>query len=122
MPSQSFADFVTDWERLLLAVSANGTDLPDLGSPVTGLQGIVAELRTLSARQDANRAAGRADTRRIQELLTAGRDAALQIRSRVRAQYGPRNEKLAEFRVRVLGRRRNSPIVVPSTPPPPQPE
>ncbi len=119
MPSQSFADFVTDWERLLLAANANEADLPGLDARVAVLEGIVTELRSLSARQDANRAAGRTDTRRIQELLTAGRDAALQIRSQVRAQYGPRNEKLAEFRVRVLGRRRNSPVVTPPPPPPP---
>jgi len=101
---KAFADLFTDWERLLTAVNVNEVDLPELS--VEPLQDVVNEVRNITARQDAHRAGLRADTRRLRELMVRGQDHALQLRSIIRGRLGPRNAKLAEFRIRILGTRR----------------
>ena len=118
MPNNSsFADFMTDWERLLQAVNNNGNTLPDMSAQVTALTGVLTEIRSIAARQDYHRAGLRGETRRLLELLTEGRDSALRIRSSIRSYLGPRQEKLAEFRIPVLGR--NRPVGTAPVPPPP---
>jgi hypothetical protein len=118
MPNKSsYADFVTDWERLLQAVDNNGNTLPDMSAQVTALTAVLTEVRSIAARQDYHRAGMRGETRRLRELLTEGRDSALRIRSSIRSHLGPRQEKLAEFRIPVLGR--NRPASAAPVPPPP---
>jgi hypothetical protein len=122
MPKKTQADFITDWERLLQAVANNGTTLPDVSTQSTALTSVLTEIRSITARQDYHRAGLRGETRRLQELLTEGRDNALRIRSAIRSYLGPRQEKLAEFRIPVLGRHRPaSAAPVPPPPPPPTP-
>lgn len=121
MPNNSsFADFMTDWERLLQAVNNNGNTLPDMDAQVTALTGVLTEMRALAASQDSHRAGLRGDSRRLRELLTEGRDNALRIRAAIRSHLGPRQEKLAEFRIPVLGR--NRPVSTQPVPPPPPAE
>lgn len=121
MPNNSsYADFITDWERLIQAVDNNGNTLPDLSAQVTALTGVLTEVRSIAARQDYHRAGMRGETRRLRELLTEGRDNALRIRSAIRSHLGPRQEKLAEFRIPVLGR--NRPVSTQPVPPPPPAE
>lgn len=120
MPNRSsYADFITDWERLLQAVDNNGNTLPDISGQVTALSAVLAEVRSVGARQDYHRAGLRGETRRLRELLTDGRDSALRIRAAIRSHLGPRQEKLAEFRIPVLGR--NRPASTQPVPPPPPP-
>lgn len=120
MPNRSsYADFITDWERLLQAVDNNGNTLPDMTAPVTALSAVLDEVRSVAARQDYHRAGLRGETRRLRELLTDGRDNALRIRAAIRSHLGPRQEKLAEFRIPVLGR--NRPVSTQPVPPPPPP-
>ena len=102
--SRSFADFVTGWTRLLQASDANQSILPDLTALKGVLQGVVEELRVITARQDAHRASLLADSQRQKELMVQGRDVATQLRSAIVSHLGPRNPKLAEFRVRYLGK------------------
>jgi hypothetical protein len=40
----------------------------------------------------------------MRELMVQGRDAATQLRAVIVSHLGPRNPKLAEFRVRYLGK------------------
>ncbi|HEX3127122.1 MAG TPA: hypothetical protein VH394_07310 [Thermoanaerobaculia bacterium] len=121
MPNKSsYADFMTDWERLLQAVNNNGNTLPNMVDPVTALTNVLTEIRSITARQDYHRAGLRGETRRLRELLTEGRDNALRIRSAIRSHLGPRQEKLAEFRIPVLGR--NRPVSTQPVPPVPPPE
>ena len=120
MPNKSkYADFITDWERLLQAVDNNGNTLPDVSVVGTALASVLTEIRSIAARQDYHRAGLRGETRRLKELLTEGRDNALRIRSSIRSYLGPRQEKLAEFRIPVLGR--NRPVSAAPVPPPPEP-
>ena len=115
--NSSIADHMTDFQRLLQAVSNNPDTVPeDVETPQLSLQGTLNEMTTILARQDAHRAGLRADSKRLRELIVQGADSARQIRSLIRGYLGPRNEKLVEFRIPVLGRPRALP---PTTPPPP---
>lgn len=104
--NRSFADFITGWTRLLQASDANQPILPDLALLKGALQGVVDELKVITARQDAHRASLQSDTQRLQELMVQGRDVALQLRAVIVSHLGPRNPKLAEFRLRFLGKPR----------------
>lgn len=102
--NRSFADFVTGWTRLLQASDANQPILPDLSVLKGILQGVVEELRVVTARQDAHRASLLTDSQRQKELMVQGRDVAIQLRAVIVSHLGPRNPKLAEFRMRYLGK------------------
>ncbi|MFL6197893.1 MAG: hypothetical protein ACJ76J_01845 [Thermoanaerobaculia bacterium] len=106
MPSRnrSFADFVTSWTRLLQASDANQPVLPDITVLKGILQGVVEELNVITARQDAYRASLLTDAARQKELMVQGRDVAIQLRAVIVSHLGPRNPKLAEFRMRYLGK------------------
>ena len=104
--SRSFADFLTAWTRLLQASDTNQAILPDLTALKGVLQGVVEELKVLTARQDAHRASLLTDSQRQKELMVQGRDVALQLRAVIVSHLGPRNPKLAEFRMRYLGKPR----------------
>ncbi|HEX5718585.1 MAG TPA: hypothetical protein VF179_20660 [Thermoanaerobaculia bacterium] len=121
MPNNSsIADHVTDFQRLLQSVAQNGgNDMPDVSQPQGSLQDTLIEMTAILSRQDAHRAGLRADSKRLRELMVRGADYARQIRSLIRGYLGPRNEKLVEFRIPVLGRPRALPS---TTPPPPLPE
>jgi len=101
---RSFADFVTSWTRLLQASDANQPILPDITVLKGILQGVVEELKVITARQDAYRASLLTDAARQKELMVQGRDAAIQLRAVIVSHLGPRNPKLAEFRMRYLGK------------------
>ena len=105
--NRSFADFVTGWTRLLQASESNQPILPDLTLLKGVLQGVIEELRVITARQDAHRASLQTDTQRLQELMVQGRDVSTQLRAVIVSHLGPRNPKLAEFRMRYLGKPRS---------------
>ncbi len=119
--NSSIADHLTDWQRLDQSVTA--TTPEELPPDVTGLQGklqvTILDTTQILASQDSHRGGLRGDTKRLRELLVRGQDLARQIRSMIRGHLGPRNEKLAEYRIHVLGRPRGLP---PSPPPEPLPE
>lgn len=104
--SLSFADYVADWRRLLVALEANPDAIPFHADQRIDLEAVLEQLAEGAARQDALRAASRINAAQNRALLEQGADLALQLRSALRAQLGPRNPKLGEFRIRVLGRPR----------------
>lgn len=108
MPIQnrSFADFIAYWTRLLQATTANESILPDLTQLKGALQAVLEEANIVSARQDAHRAGLQTETQRLQVLMVRGRDVSMQLRSAIVSHLGPRNSKLAEFRMRFLGKPR----------------
>lgn len=102
----SFADYIADWRRLLVALEVNVDALPDMAVQRPILEAIVLELETVITRQDAIRVESKENATEARQLVTKGADMAIQIRSAVRSHLGPRNPKLAEFRVRVIGPRK----------------
>ena len=114
--NRSFADFITHWSRLLQATETNQPVLPDLTQLKAVLQGVVDELKVVTANQDAHRAGLQTEMQRLQVLLVRGRDAATQLRGAIVSHLGPRNPKLAEFRMRFLGKPRALPKDEPELP------
>ena len=109
----SFADFITDWERLLTAVTNNAAELPDLSLQAASLDGLLDEAKALGARQDASRSQLAADAKRRRELIFEGRAAASRLRSAIKGHLGGHNEKLVEFGARPIRQRRAIPLVDP---------
>src|SRR5829696_7033689 len=106
MANRAYADFINFWTRLLQATEVNQEELPDLSMLRAMLEGIIGELKIISARQDAHRAGLQTETQRLVVLMVRGRDIATQLRSAIVSYLGPRNPKLAEFRMRFLGKPR----------------
>ncbi len=113
MPNHSFADVFTDFERLLMAIRVNEGDLPNLVDRRAVLEQVVTEMKVLSARQDAHRAGLRESTARLKELQRLGGNAVREMRFLIRGSLGSRSEKLAEFRIPVVGRPRATPAIPP---------
>lgn len=97
MPKTSFADVITDWEKLLTTVSTNKADLPFLEEARSQLAEIVEGAKAGSIRQDTFRAQFQQATRDVEELFSRGRELATRLRNGVRTQYGLKGEKLVEF-------------------------
>jgi hypothetical protein len=112
----SFADFITDWERLLTAVTNNEANLPDLGLQKVSLEDILQEAKTVSTRQDASRSQLAIDSKRRREIVFEGRAAASRLRAALKGVLGGHNEKLVEFGLRPIRRRRSIPLVDPPLP------
>lgn len=111
--SKSFADFITDWERLLDAVENNEANLPDLGPQRVSLDDILQESKRVGTRQEASRSQSAADAKRRRELIFEGRAAASRLRSAIKGHLGGHNEKLVEFGARPIRQRRTVKLVDP---------
>jgi len=112
--SNSYAETVTGWEQELAAAEQNHAELPQAEIPRGKLQGILTEIRSVSAEQAALTARKQEATKQIYILLAQGRKISTLLRTIVREHYGNRSEKLAEFGMQPLrGRPR-----LPETPPP----
>lgn len=122
--SKSFADFITDWERLLTAVENNEGNLPDLSLQRGSLDDILQEAKAVSTRQDASRSQSATDAKRRRELTFEGRAAASRLRASIKGHLGGHNEKLLEFGARPIRQRRipklvDPPLAVEDPAPPP---
>jgi hypothetical protein len=111
--STSLADYMADWRRLLhlLAVNVGLGLLPDMPVLSGTLEAALVSLEQSTAQQDAIRGDAKDNALATREHLQLGSDAALQLRAAIRSHLGPRNPRLAEFRVRVLGPRRPKPTL-----------
>ncbi len=117
-----YADFVTRWEKLIVALLANTADLPHLEVPRTKLQGLLDEVRSLVTQQDVHAAAKQQISQRLKNVLADGRKLATFLRTGIKEHFGNRNEKLVEFNVQPFRRKKAEPVVKPPQPePPPQP-
>ena len=97
MPRRSYAEFATDWERLLEAIDANEADLTflvDLRSQLaTALEGLKASI----GQQGDVLTQYRQATRNVESSLGQGKDLSLRLRNGLRMKYGTRAEKLLQF-------------------------
>ena len=116
MPNtSSYADVVRDWELLLSAATDNLADLGDAERHRAALEQHLAETKALKARQDSARAIRQRMTQELMEMLEQGRELAIRLRNAVKANIGPKNERLVQFGVvplRKRGRRAEKPIEV----------
>jgi protein required for attachment to host cells len=112
----SFSDFITDWERLIAAVTNNEVSLPEHELQKRSLEDILEEAKELGTRQDASRSQLATDSKRRREVIFQGRAAASRLRSVVKGRFGGHDEKLVEFGIRPLRQRRSIPLVDPALP------
>ena len=122
MPKQSFADLMTDWEKLLAAVVANQADLPYIDGYKQQLEVEMTGAKAASLQQSASQAEAQQASRDLEGFIERGQDLASRIRGGVRSKYGIKGEKLKEFGLKVFrGSKKKSPTVKspPAASPPP---
>ena len=118
-----YSDFVTRWEKLIVALLANIAELPHLEVPRAKLQALLEEVRTLVSQQDVHTASKQQVSQRLKVLLADGKKLATFLRTGIKEHFGNRNEKLVEFNVQPFRRKKAEPVVKPPpTEPAPQPQ
>jgi hypothetical protein len=116
----SHADINLDAEKLLAAVEANPSLLPNLDDVVLPLKETLAELKILTSRQETLKADKQKITQDLKAARTRIRDQTIQLRAAIKGKLGPRTEKLVEFQVQPLRKRSRTTKpepFVPATPP-----
>ena len=114
----SYADFITDWEQILTAITGD-PELTNLKSRPL-LEATLAEVKTINAQQTLFRGQAQQATQALRASLLKGKDLASQLRAEIRAQLGLRTERLVVFKVQPLRpkpRRKKSPTEEPTAPP-----
>lgn len=107
MPNTSREEVLSGWDQLLAAVSANQEDLsPHVETVRARLAAGVEELRLLQSDRDRLRTEIHRMTEEIQQALATGKDLAIRIRAYVRSAYGIHSDKLLEFGVKPIQKRR----------------
>jgi len=108
------------WQHLVTSVAANAADLAQLDMPRQKLEGMLKEVKDLTATQAALAASKQEASKRIEELVNNGRKVATVLKVAVREHYGARSEKLAEFRLQPFrGRKAKAPVPTPEQAPHP---
>jgi hypothetical protein len=106
MARTSHADLVTHFENLTTSVAANKDDLAHLQDLGTQLAVETAGAKAALVRQSTQRAEAQQTTQDLQGFIARGKDLATRLRTGVRSKYGNRSEKLTEFEVRPLRKRK----------------
>jgi hypothetical protein len=83
--------------QIITALVANKGDAPHLEPPLGKLQGLMGEINTLSAQQNAHSANRQETTKRLNELMLEAQTLGTFLANGIREQYGKRSEKLVEF-------------------------
>ena len=97
MPNRSYAEFATDWERLLKAIDANETDLTFLVDLRSQLATVLEGLKAGIGQQGDVLSQYRQATRNVESSLGQGKELSLRLRNGLRMKYGTRAEKLLQF-------------------------
>ncbi|HKI05008.1 MAG TPA: hypothetical protein VKK31_23720 [Thermoanaerobaculia bacterium] len=100
--NKSLRGLLEEWGRLLAAVRAGEVDLPVLTPYRVALEGHLENLKAARARQLALREDYRQATREVRQRLLAGSDEVRRLRSRVKAELGPRDARLRLFGIKPL--------------------
>ena len=108
MPRKSHADLVTHFENLTTSVAANKDDLPHVQDMSTQIGAETAGAKAALVRQSTQKAEVQQTTQDLQGFITRGTDLATRLRTGVRSKYGNRSEKLTEFEVRPLRKRKTA--------------
>jgi len=88
-----------DWYDMLQALAANASDLAHLEVPRTQLASLFTQVGEIKKQQAASRAAKQISSQQLQSMLADGQRLVALLRQAVKQHYGPRSEKLVEFRL-----------------------
>ncbi len=119
----SYADVIKDWEALLTALREHAPNLPNLEAGRIAFEEHLAKTKEMKARQDSQTAARQEATQELNKLLKDGGELAIKLRALVKGILGPKSERLVQFGVAPLRKRRRKPAAtpVPETPTPAEP-
>lgn len=112
MPNASLPQFVTELTKLLVAIDENAADFPHMEAERQELQTLIPEIIALSAAQAAQKSQSQQTTRDLSDKTDRAKVLFAQLRAAVKAKYSTRSEKLTEFFLRPLTRRRTSAAVL----------
>lgn len=110
MPKRSLGQHLGIWDRLVAAAMNNIRDLTVARQAVEDLKQAVVEIRELSERQTALRAAAQQVTRDLEAAKERANRAAVRVNQGVMAAYGSKSEKLAEYGLRPWRPRRRKAV------------
>jgi hypothetical protein len=102
----SFADQISDWERLLAACDANAALLPGLEPFRNMLVQVIAEAKTLKAAQEIMGRKRQVITKHLADSCETGRESARRLRSFVKFRLGTKSEQLPQFGIAPIHPRR----------------
>ena len=106
MAKKSISQVLTSWERILAAAEFNRKDLASLETQRRELHGALSDVKALYNRRAMLKAEVQHLTRELHRHLATGRDMASRIQSGARGCYGIHSEKLSEFGVKPIHRRK----------------
>ena len=121
MPRATHGELVTHFENLTTSVAANKDDLAHLQDLSTQLAVETAGAKAALVRQSAQKAEAQQTTQDLRGFMSRGKDLATRLRTGVRSKYGNRSEKLTEFEVRPLRKRKTAATKAKPTEEPPKP-
>ncbi|MFL6197551.1 MAG: hypothetical protein ACJ76J_00095 [Thermoanaerobaculia bacterium] len=93
---------VNGWEKMDTAMTANDTEVSQLGFKLPALRDKSQRMRSLYAQHAALAASRQAITQEMQQLIEQGDQIFRSLREGLKEHYGKRNEKLVEFGVEPL--------------------
>jgi hypothetical protein len=116
MPS-SYADYVHDWDSLILAVQENAGLLRGFEDYVSELEQASTQAKTVKTRQELHAGGRQKATQDLGAAVTRGKEAAVKLRGFVLAHLGPKNELLVRFGIVPVRKRVRRPAEKPTEPP-----
>jgi hypothetical protein len=106
-------------QQLITALTANEVELTDLMPSRLRLQALVSQAQDADAQQAAHAASKQEASKNLRASLTEAKRLATVVRLALKAHYGIRSEKLAEFDVQPFRGRKIAEDLKPPAPPPP---
>ena len=108
MPRTNLPSVTTRFTQTIAAIEANAPDFAHVELERLELKALVPDIIELSAVQAALFARSQQTTKDLNEKLDRGQVLFAQLRNAVKAKYSTRSEKLTEFHLRPLTRRRTT--------------
>jgi hypothetical protein len=116
-PVAKVADLVKEGNRLVGTVRANAASLPQLQLAVDTLEALLSSIEELVIQQGTLQASKQEVSGQLRATLDNGLRHLTFVRKGVRAQFGPRSEKLIEFGIQPFrSRSRRTETVKPPVP------
>jgi hypothetical protein len=104
MSRKSFKARIAAYQKLLAAVEEHEMELPQVGLFAVDLEVALAEVKASKARQADLEKRRRQATQEVREEMAECHELASRLKSLVLAHFGPNDERLALFGVKVVGR------------------
>lgn len=113
----TYSGVLGEWERLLNDLEAHIIELPQLEHTRSKLTNLLGQAHEASRRQGHHITGKQEASLQLQAYINEGQRLATIIRFGLKAQYGPRSEKLAEFGIQPYRGRKRKPAPTEPTEP-----